>query len=718
MIAGTLASGTDADLYAIYIDDEANFSASTVGGTSIDSCLYLFDEYGNGVAMSEDSQGIQSTLTSTFVTANGLYYLAMSAYDYDPLNGSGLEIWNDTPWGEERPPDGPGAPGPLASWGGSSGGSGYYIIFITGATFAQEGPPPPTGACCFANGSCQVKTATGCASLGGEFQGDGTSCDPNPCPQPPVGACCFSTGGCLELTQQKCTSSGGTYHGDGTGCWPNPCIELPPGWSDNFDGYANGTVLFDIGGWSGWDHVYEAAGRVTNEQARSAPHSIAVSQPNDAIHPFTGVEGGQWVLTGWQYIPSNLSSTTYFIVNSYYQHGGPYYWAVELHFDPATGKVYDGLRDPNATHALPIIYNQWMEIRLEIDLSSGLGWVDQYYGGKLLFSGNWITGQVGQLAIGNLDLYAPHAETVYYDDLSLESPGPPPAATRPLFVGVQYGSLPTRTTDLSGFPNVQWISGFVFELNGAAGRPDGALYLSSGDFNTKLYLSPIEGPPIFLCNLEEYVSGLAYGRGRLFGFANYASPMGIYEINPATGDMSLLVATGNYRFFALDYNPADGLLYGYTEYGSPTGLYSIDIDTGQMTHVASSVPAPNSAARGLACGYNKVYAVTVYGDAGYPMYMYDLAQGPGGTWVPMTHPYPESHATSGAAFAPGPVPGDINCDGNIDGFDIQPFVQALTDPDGYHATHPDCDIRSADTNQDGVIDGFDIQPFVALLVGG
>ena len=65
-----------------------------------------------------------------------------------------------------------------------------------------------------------------------------------------------------------------------------------------------------------------------------------------------------------------------------------------------------------------------------------------------------------------------------------------------------------------------------------------------------------------------------------------------------------------------------------------------------------------------------------------------------------------------------PIPGDLNCDGILDAFDIDPFVLALTDPDGYAQQFPDCDRMLADINGDGVVDAFDIDPFVELLVGG
>ena len=59
--------------------------------------------------------------------------------------------------------------------------------------------------------------------------------------------------------------------------------------------------------------------------------------------------------------------------------------------------------------------------------------------------------------------------------------------------------------------------------------------------------------------------------------------------------------------------------------------------------------------------------------------------------------------------------GDPNCDGRIDAFDIQPFIVALFDPDGYASAYPNCDRMLADINGDGFVDAFDIQPFIELL---
>ncbi len=61
--------------------------------------------------------------------------------------------------------------------------------------------------------------------------------------------------------------------------------------------------------------------------------------------------------------------------------------------------------------------------------------------------------------------------------------------------------------------------------------------------------------------------------------------------------------------------------------------------------------------------------------------------------------------------------GDLNCDGDINAFDIEPFLVALFDPDNYPIQYPDCDINNADINGNGAIDAFDIEPFLELLFG-
>jgi hypothetical protein len=66
----------------------------------------------------------------------------------------------------------------------------------------------------------------------------------------------------------------------------------------------------------------------------------------------------------------------------------------------------------------------------------------------------------------------------------------------------------------------------------------------------------------------------------------------------------------------------------------------------------------------------------------------------------------------------GGTPGDLNCDGLVNNFDIDPFVLALSNPAAYAQAYPNCDIRNADIDGNGLVNNFDIDPFVALLSGG
>jgi hypothetical protein len=69
-------------------------------------------------------------------------------------------------------------------------------------------------------------------------------------------------------------------------------------------------------------------------------------------------------------------------------------------------------------------------------------------------------------------------------------------------------------------------------------------------------------------------------------------------------------------------------------------------------------------------------------------------------------------------WCPTGTPCDINCDGALNAFDIDPFVMALVDPAGYAAAYPACDRMRADINGDGRVDAFDIDPFVECIILG
>lgn len=239
-----------------------------------------------------------------------------------------------------------------------------------------------------------------------------------------------------------------------------------------------------------------------------------------------------------------------------------------------------------------------------------------------------------------------------------------------LFVGLEGSAPPTFSSDLTGFPSVNWTQHYSFDVSGAAATPEGVLYIGEGAFTTHLYEATLNSSPQQICTISEDMSALAYGRDTLWGFSNYADPKGIYSIDTNSGlaTLELDVYTGNgFRFFALDYNPVDDLFYGYTEYGA-SGLYSINIDTGEMIQLTGTIPASNGQGRGMAVGNNTVYLTATRGDDGIPYFAYDISQGIGGNWVEFPNPYPAYHSTGGAAFIPDP-PTTIELSGHVVGSD-------------------------------------------------
>lgn len=58
------------------------------------------------------------------------------------------------------------------------------------------------------------------------------------------------------------------------------------------------------------------------------------------------------------------------------------------------------------------------------------------------------------------------------------------------------------------------------------------------------------------------------------------------------------------------------------------------------------------------------------------------------------------------------LPCDINCDGSVNGFDVEPLIDLLTGGGSR------CSPCAGDMDGDGSVNGFDVEPFVAALTGG
>ncbi|MCL4263279.1 MAG: M36 family metallopeptidase [Anaerolineae bacterium] len=256
------------------------------------------------------------------------------------------------------------------------------------------------------------------------------------------------------------------------------------GWSDNFDSYPTGQDLHGVGGWKGWDNNPAFTAFTTATQARSAPNSVDIVGNADLVQEYTGATSGQWTYTAWQYVPSSMTGLTYFIMLNTYADGGPNNWSVQVNFNAATDTVTN---DGATGGTLPLVEDQWVEIRLEIDLDADTQ--SFYYNNQLLYSGTW-TGEVsggGALNIGAVDLFANAASSVYYDDMSLAGP---PAA--PCDVPSDISWLDVSPTAGTTVPGGAAAVDVTFDSTGlSAGTYTGTLCVESNDLSTPLVQVPI-----------------------------------------------------------------------------------------------------------------------------------------------------------------------------------------------------------------------------------
>lgn len=150
-IFGTFTGGGDVDVYRVCLTDGPSFFASTVGATTLDTQLFLFDANGRGVYSNDDASiGVRgSRLPSGHrfsPSAPGEYYIALSSFNNDPQSDAG-EIFPDLFSGSLYPDGvvnaaGVGGDEPIVSWSGPTRGPpGLYRINLTGTTGCDGVPP-------------------------------------------------------------------------------------------------------------------------------------------------------------------------------------------------------------------------------------------------------------------------------------------------------------------------------------------------------------------------------------------------------------------------------------------------------------------------------------------------------------------------------------------------------------------------------------------------
>ena len=189
-------------------------------------------------------------------------------------------------------------------------------------------------------------------------------------------------------------------------------------WSEDWDAYSDGQQMHGVNGWKGWDNSPAAGALVSGVQYRSSLNAINITGATDLVHTYSGYTSGKWIYTAWQYIPTDFSGQTYFILLNGYKDGGPNNWSMQVNFNSASNLVTN---DGQNGGTLPLIKGSWVKIHIEIDLTNDL--LTFFYGDQQLYTSSW-TGGVsggGALEIAAIDLFANGSSPVYYDDLSLGS---------------------------------------------------------------------------------------------------------------------------------------------------------------------------------------------------------------------------------------------------------------------------------------------------------
>ena len=189
---------------------------------------------------------------------------------------------------------------------------------------------------------------------------------------------------------------------------------------DNFDSYATGSTICGQGGWECWDLNPAADTTVTSAQSFNPPNSLLIAGAADIVHSFAGVTSGVWHARAVVYIPSTHSGESFFILLNQYAPGGPYNWSAQVVFcrvNCVTGGAIPGFvsslggSDVGGTGTIPLILDQWVEIRAQINLSTNT--YQLFYGGVMFENSQWTV--TGAMQLQTMDLFSNGANESYMD---------------------------------------------------------------------------------------------------------------------------------------------------------------------------------------------------------------------------------------------------------------------------------------------------------------
>ncbi len=268
-------------------------------------------------------------------------------------------------------------------------------------------------------------------------------------------------------------------------------------WSDSFDAYGLGTFLVNV---STWEEMYGSAATsqtkvkdaASGAAVRSAPHSVWVRGTSDTVQPYgSGVGGGpytsgQWTLSGYVYKPLTTTGFTMSQISVYellneFTSGGSRNRSASIYFDPATG-LWDATTATTVYYG-PAIFDQWVELRAEIDLDSDS--VELFYDGASMGPAYPWNGGVDAFGLGSDEIagvrlfahgFFVGGSRVYYDDFKLEASGS--CSSNP----VNYCTAGTSTSGCqaaissSGTASATAGSGFTATVSSMEGNKQGLFF--------------------------------------------------------------------------------------------------------------------------------------------------------------------------------------------------------------------------------------------------
>lgn len=188
-------------------------------------------------------------------------------------------------------------------------------------------------------------------------------------------------------------------------------------WSENFDSYPAGTNMDGVAGWEPWeDNIYLTA--FTTNFRWESPYNSLHMVNNSMVHEFDR-QDGIWIFRTAQYVDDysgNSGAGNALVLFNTYNVNGPYNISARVRFSLATDTVisdFDGA-------SLPLITDEWVQIRVIIDLNEDMQTF--YYNDQLLYQKSWSSGflEPGPTTFAAINLdNASSIGNIYYDSMSL-----------------------------------------------------------------------------------------------------------------------------------------------------------------------------------------------------------------------------------------------------------------------------------------------------------